>query len=352
MKIKILTLISAVFVMLFCALPGKAGVEVSFGVNFGELNDYGEWIHVRGVGRVWHPDADEGWQPFRYGHWVYSGDGWLWNSDEPFGWIVYHYGNWYYDDEQGWVWIPGYDWSPARVEWYVTDHEIGWAPLLPPGRSHQFASMHWMFCPTPLFASIDIGDHIEIRPHPAHGEIRAHVYPGAPRFEFVKHFSHSPVVRMAPKKIRVEDGPHALIRLEFGNRPQADIGIHVGPKFRRSENRGEFQPKPHPGFHPEPAHPSEPPRRIQPEGRSEDRGEFQPKPHPDFPPEPAYPSEPPRRIQPEERRVTVQPMQHERPEVREKAESNNKRIDDSDNDRTINNDDNGQKKLERRGRDF
>ncbi len=202
MTFRAITLTIAAFGLLFCALPSKAEVEISFGAKFSELNDYGEWVHVEGVGRVWRPDADDDWRPFKYGHWVYASDGWMWNSDEPFGWIVCHYGYWYNDEDQGWVWVPGYDWSPARVEWYVTDDKIGWAPMFPPEHHHRFARMHWMFCPTPFFGSLEIGDHVFIRPRPERSETRLHVYAGAPKFEFLRHHSHEDIVCVTPHRSR------------------------------------------------------------------------------------------------------------------------------------------------------
>jgi hypothetical protein len=316
MKSNVIAVAGAVFVMIFCALPGLSEFDVAVGVNFRDLNDYGEWVHVHGAGSVWRPDADQDWQPFRYGRWVYSNDGWMWDSYEPFGWIVYHYGNWYYDEEQGWVWIPGYEWSPAQVQWYVTDHEIGWAPLLPSGYSHSLAGMHWLFCPTPFFASGEIGNHIEIRPYPARSEMRRHAYPGAPRLEFVKHFSRSPVVRIAPRKVRVEDGHHAFIKLEFGNRPEADFVVHVGPKFRRGQDRPEVQPRPY--------------SEVRPE----------------------RPAEVPGRVEPEERRVIVHPVQQERREVRSRVESGQRINEDTDNDRQNNNDNNSSERKVRGARQY
>lgn len=106
-----------------------------------QLNDdvaflarYGEWIDVPAYGQVWRPDVAAEWRPFYYGHWVWddNDDSWAWVSYEPFGWLVYHYGNWDYEAGYGWIWIPGDDWSPARVEWMTYGEFAGWAPLPPP----------------------------------------------------------------------------------------------------------------------------------------------------------------------------------------------------------------------------
>jgi hypothetical protein len=60
----------------------------------------------------------------------------IWVSDDAearWGWGTYHYG-WAFDDELGWCWVPGEEWSPAWVQWRRprTDVEfVGWAPLPP-----------------------------------------------------------------------------------------------------------------------------------------------------------------------------------------------------------------------------
>lgn len=108
------------------------GFGVSFGVFYSSLSPYGEWISVGADLYGWRPlRVDAGWRPYSYGRWVWTDDGWYWASDEPWGWAAYHYGRWYYDDYYGWVWIPGYDWAPAWVEWRYGGDYIGWAPLSP-----------------------------------------------------------------------------------------------------------------------------------------------------------------------------------------------------------------------------
>ncbi|MBV6445120.1 MAG: hypothetical protein IFNCLDLE_01386 [Ignavibacteriaceae bacterium] len=95
------------------------------------LRPYGNWIQINNV-IVWKPyRVSRNWQPYSYGRWVYTSYGWFWDSDEPFGDIVFHYGRWYYDNWEGWVWVPGYEWAPAWVEWRFDRDYIGWAPLSP-----------------------------------------------------------------------------------------------------------------------------------------------------------------------------------------------------------------------------
>ncbi len=98
------------------------------------LNNYGDWIMINPYGNVWKPFVAATWQPYYYGHWVYSDYGWTWVSYEPFGWIVYHYGFWVDNPYYGWLWVPSNNqWSPANVEWYDYGNYVCWAPLPPEG---------------------------------------------------------------------------------------------------------------------------------------------------------------------------------------------------------------------------
>jgi hypothetical protein len=105
---------------------------VSFGVFYSSLDPYGEWISIDAGLYAWRPaNVEAGWRPYSYGRWLWTDDGWYWTSDEPWAWATYHYGRWYYDDYYGWLWIPGYDWAPAWVEWRYGGECVGWAPLGP-----------------------------------------------------------------------------------------------------------------------------------------------------------------------------------------------------------------------------
>ena len=107
-------------------------VGVSFEVFYSSLSPYGEWIAIDHGVYAWRPlDVRQDWRPYTVGRWVWTDDGWYWLSDEPWGWASYHYGRWYFDDFYGWVWIPGYEWAPAWVEWRYGGDYIGWAPLGP-----------------------------------------------------------------------------------------------------------------------------------------------------------------------------------------------------------------------------
>src|SRR5512138_199900 len=104
---------------------------VTFDSFHGALAPYGEWVAVGNYGTVWRPRVAAGWRPYYYGRWEWTNEGWLWVSDEPWGWAAYHYGRWAYDGYYGWVWVPGYEWSPAWVTWRYSPDYIGWAPLGP-----------------------------------------------------------------------------------------------------------------------------------------------------------------------------------------------------------------------------
>ena len=82
-----------------------------------DLDDHGRWVFVTGVGWSWRPYVAVGWRPYYNGYW-YNRSGCLtWVSYDPWGWGPYHYGRWAFDPGYGWVWVPGYGYSPAWVYW-------------------------------------------------------------------------------------------------------------------------------------------------------------------------------------------------------------------------------------------
>ena len=95
-----------------------------------DLEQYGNWTYVSGLGSWgWRPYVGTGWRPYYSGHWIYGPSGCLvWVSYEPWGWVPYHYGRWAYDGGYGWVWLPGYTYSPAWVYWIYGPGYFGWAP--------------------------------------------------------------------------------------------------------------------------------------------------------------------------------------------------------------------------------
>lgn len=89
---------------------------------------------------VWRPRISYvyvDWNPYTYGHWVFTRFGWVWVSDYEWGWAPYHYGRWWFSARWGWVWSPGHRWAPSWVTWCHTHHHIGWHPISP--------RTHWRF---------------------------------------------------------------------------------------------------------------------------------------------------------------------------------------------------------------
>jgi hypothetical protein len=138
---------------------------------FTVLDGYGEWIDFPDVGRVWQPRVAFDWRPFYDGQWVWTDRGWMWFTDEPFGWVVYHYGYWHNRGPAGWVWIPEYEWSPARVRWIDRDDFVGWAPLPPPGvrlpEAHESGAANvWVVVPSQHFTREHVGNYRRSNPVP------------------------------------------------------------------------------------------------------------------------------------------------------------------------------------------
>jgi len=96
---------------------------------FSDLDFYGSWRWVEPFEWVWRPTVVLEWRPFVNGRWLLTEFGWTWISYEPFGWATCHYGFWAHDFALGWIWIPDYEWYPARVSWIVFDDFICWSPL-------------------------------------------------------------------------------------------------------------------------------------------------------------------------------------------------------------------------------
>jgi hypothetical protein len=112
--------------------PARAAESVTFDYFYDALAPYGHWIEVEGYGSCWSPsDVDPDWAPYTRGSWAYSDGGWTWVSEEDFGEIVFHYGRWVLIEDEGWCWVPGYEWAPAWVSWRNSDDYVGWAPLPP-----------------------------------------------------------------------------------------------------------------------------------------------------------------------------------------------------------------------------
>lgn len=94
----------------------------------GDLDEHGQWVFVTGIGWSWRPYVAVGWRPYYNGYWYSRGGCLTWVSYDPWGWGTYHYGRWAFDPGYGWVWVPGYGYSPAWVYWMYGSDYIGWAP--------------------------------------------------------------------------------------------------------------------------------------------------------------------------------------------------------------------------------
>jgi hypothetical protein len=126
------TVLAVAFLGLIGTAAAPAQEEANIGMFYSSLGSQGEWISVDGGTYAWRPaGVESGWRPYSDGHWVWTDDGWYWASDEPWAWATYHYGRWYCDEYYGWVWVPGYEWAPAWVEWRYGGDYVGWAPLSP-----------------------------------------------------------------------------------------------------------------------------------------------------------------------------------------------------------------------------
>jgi len=124
-------------------------------VGYEDLDEYGGWRSVPEYGTVWFPHtAIAGWQPYRYGHWVWiSPWGWTWVDDAPWGFAPFHYGRWVTVGGV-WGWVPVAPrpavvtvayvrpvYAPALVAWVGGPHfgvsvgvgggGVAWFPLGP-----------------------------------------------------------------------------------------------------------------------------------------------------------------------------------------------------------------------------
>ena len=124
-------------------------------VGYEDLDEYGGWRPVPEYGTVWFPHTTiVGWQPYRYGHWVWiSPWGWTWVDDAPWGFAPFHYGRWV-SVGGVWGWVPVAPrpavvtvayvrpvYAPALVAWVGGPHfgvsigvgggGVAWFPLGP-----------------------------------------------------------------------------------------------------------------------------------------------------------------------------------------------------------------------------
>lgn len=137
---------------------------------YGELLDHGVWFTLSGAW-VWQPrivQSDRAWRPyFTAGNWRRENNAWFWTSDYVWGPIVFHHGRWYASPANGWVWVPGTDWSPAWVTWRIADDVCGWAPQPPDAellariatKGYELSWSHFAFVPARSFLARDLDKH-------------------------------------------------------------------------------------------------------------------------------------------------------------------------------------------------
>ncbi len=179
------------------------------------LDAYGNWIDVGDYGRVWQPAVASDWRPYSYGQWVWTDRGWMWDSDEPFGWVVYHYGEWTQMPALGWVWVPGSEWSPARVDWYTEGDFVGWAPMAPPHASypdvyHSGYENYWTMVPAPQFTRLNVGAYRTVQAVP----------PSQPGYAAPR----GRAVNRPPDIITIQGATHQLISPQKTEMEQVKVG--------------------------------------------------------------------------------------------------------------------------------
>jgi hypothetical protein len=223
---------------------------------FPVLNAYGNWIDVGIYGRVWQPAVMSDWRPYTNGQWVWTDRGWMFDSDEPFGWVVYHYGYWTQMDGLGWVWVPGTDWAPARVDWYSGDGFVGWAPMCPPQARYPDAYQpgyenYWTVVPAPQFTRLNVGAYRTNAPPPR-------TPPTA---------SRGKASQRPPDIISIQGATHELIPARKTEQDQVRVGQRTLPRVRVEQ---DARPAPAPVYGspttPEPTRPVNSPVLLPGEG--------------------------------------------------------------------------------------
>ena len=191
--------------------------------TFSDLNNYGTCVDIPDYGTVWKPYADDTWQPYSDGQWDWTDQGWMWDSNEPYGWIVYHYGYWQFTDYDGWFWIPGYDWAPARVSWYNSGGYIGWAPLPPPGigvsviYNDRYARRMWVVVPEVNFAGQNARQYRNRSFVPGASVLRSSDGGRAPDVKDIGRISNRTINVVQPTREQVNKGKHQLTRVRVQN---------------------------------------------------------------------------------------------------------------------------------------
>lgn len=207
---------------------------------FAMLDEYGNWIDIQEYGAVWRPRVSVDWRPYAYGHWEWSDQGWVWIGYEPFAWVVYHYGSWFDDREYGWVWVPSYDWAPARVAWITADEYTCWAPLPPAGRvvpqpGDPYWDRTWVVVPSTQFTSENVVRYNVRQDSRSIGRVRV----GAQRPPDIREVAKTADVSSQPMRVetdKIQSGGRELNRMRVPAQDERKIRSHdaeVQPLIRR-----------------------------------------------------------------------------------------------------------------------
>jgi hypothetical protein len=206
--------------------------------DYPELDGYGRWFTVPPYGEVWQPYVVDNWQPFTYGKWAWTDRGWAWVSYEPYGWLVFHYGFWDFQPSLGWFWIPGDQWSPARVQWVEYGDYICWAPLAPPNvvwpepwehsRHHYWVTVHQN-----RFLDDDIGGH-RISGFPGRGPERIIIRNREPKLGIIERSVHHPIPMTRIRHEPVRSRNHEYQRMRIPEEERKSI------EKRREQTRREI----------------------------------------------------------------------------------------------------------------
>jgi hypothetical protein len=218
------------------------GVTVSLGVFYDGLSPYGEWIPCGGGVYGWRPvGIHAGWRPYTVGRWCWTDDGWYWLSDEPWGWATFHYGRWHYDDYYGWIWIPGYDWAPAWVEWRYGGGCVGWAPLSPYAVFNVSWGIHYRtrwYTPVTWWNFVDCG-------YIAHHNVHRYVYRNEHNSRYVGNTRGGGSVRYDGGRIRSRGPEREYVEREGRTRIEQvgvrEIGERRGERIRKEGGREHIE---------------------------------------------------------------------------------------------------------------
>ncbi|MEP6668972.1 MAG: DUF6600 domain-containing protein [Chthoniobacter sp.] len=261
--------------------PARAREAISFDFFYDSLAPYGDWIKIGDYGPCWRPtNVDKDWTPYSDGYWAYTDAGWTWVSYEDFGGIVYHYGRWLRLEDEGWCWVPEYEWAPAWVSWRSSDDYVGWAPLPPEARwepevgisiwadqTYDIGPGYYSFCRSRDFGApvlrgviIDRGENItilrgtvnitNITYNRGYGGGRV-IYNGGPNYERINRFSERriPALKLVQNNSfdsehwrdhRGQGGGNGLRSQTVGNQLIVTAPLMAAPKDR-SAFKGQFK---------------------------------------------------------------------------------------------------------------